>query len=344
MDVSPLLARRVTATLTFALALLAVACGGHPTTPTAAPPPASSTTSTSTTTTSIAALSWSVSGALTSLQTGTALRDVTVATPGPQAATTDVAGRYTLEGSNPTVTPYLLTFEHPGIVKREVFKTWQRAPQTLDATAIELRPPFSLEFYRQFVRGTKEDPSQPLRRWTVPPSIYLAATDGAGRPLPPSDVAMIRDTTRDAVRQLTGLTVAAFESGVEAREPKQDWIVIDIVRSDPEACGRSSVGLNPGHITFSYGLCRYAACGTATLIPETVAHEIGHAMGFYHHDAVGIMNPDRDRNCKNFRFSDQELFHAAIAYQRPPGNIEPDRDPRSAATTLAPLTIVDRPR
>src|SRR6185436_18116767 len=146
-------------------------------------------------------------------------------------------GRYTLGGANPTFTPYLVTFEHPAILTRAVYKTWERTAQTLDANAIELRAPFSADFFRQFVRGTLDHESQPLRRWTSAPQFYLHATNGADQPLAPSEITLIRDAVIDSVRQLTGFDVTVFEASPEARELRENWVTIDVVRSAETFCG-----------------------------------------------------------------------------------------------------------
>jgi hypothetical protein len=39
------------------------------------------------------------------------------------------------------------------------------------------------------------------------------------------------------------------------------------------------------------------------------------------------MNPTRFRACNNLSFSDDERLHARVAYSRPVGNADIDRDP-----------------
>ena len=78
-------------------------------------------------------------------------------------------------------------------------------------------------------------------------------------------------------------------------------------------CGRASVGANPGTIWLN-------ADSRACLDLEVYAHELGHALGFFHVDPRvypnAVMKPQGWRhNSGQYRFTGQEKYHARLAYE-----------------------------
>ena len=48
---------------------------------------------------------------------------------------------------------------------------------------------------------------------------------------------------------------------------------------------------------------------------ETFAHEVGHALGFYHVDGSAYPNSVMNTPAAASRFTDREVYHARLAYQ-----------------------------
>jgi hypothetical protein len=307
-----------------ALLIGAVSCGGGsspspsgpPTTP--APPPAAST--------------WSIGGRITDAVSGQGVAGATLSFTGASDVSTDGSGAWRLEGSGraPTATVLAVKIAAPGFYERDTRIQWRTGGRSdADLSLLPDRPPFSLEFFRALARNSLESETlEPIRRWTSNPNFYLNAVNPKNQQrLPDSEIGAIERAVRDAVPQLTGgrLTVGQFEVGETPGTRRPGYIDIELVY-DPLAdyCARSFVGANPGRITLNYERCVVSWC-REPISTNVVAHEVGHAMGFWH-TPDGVMFAFMN-DCTSTTFTEMERMHAALAYQRPSGNRDIDHDP-----------------
>jgi hypothetical protein len=258
---------------------------------------------------------------------------------GSQTAGTDASGSFAF--SEVTNGSRRLSVTGSTIVPRSLVVA-VGASSNLALDAISLNG-FDLDFYRQFVRNGLDSPDalEPLRRWTVNPHIYLKTVDEAGTPIHGPTLDMVEATALEIIPTWTGNrhVVAAIERGTGTRVGMAGWITITWPATvvNPNQCGRATVTAGYVELEAHNPRCKVWPWMTSASL---VRHELGHAMGFWHTDAPGDVMSATTWVSSNQQPSARERAHAAIAYARPVGNIDPDTDP-SGTVALAPSRIVE---
>lgn len=225
--------------------------------------------------------------------------------------------------------PAQVTIAQAGYVTRQ---TWASSAEP----RIDLFPEagFDLAFYRQFARNGLDGSIQPLRVLAQSPSIYLQT---AG--LSAANVAVLEAAAREAVSAFSGgrLQVVAWETGAEARAPRAGWITTDVLNDSARPCGQATVGQAFNRIWLNID-ARCHRRGFA-VYPNGFAHEIGHALGFWHVTPTNaIMNAGAPLEGP---ITALERHHGALAYTRQAGNIDVDSDSRTPSTFQDARIIVD---
>ena len=281
-------------------------------------------------------------------------------------ATTDATGSFQINSSNNAADPPLnVSILADGYLARET--GLQPGTQGVVADIIKLSPPFSLNYYRKLVRpasdGSDQKPGFALGGWRAASmNVYIRTNliDPTDRTRPPLDtgvavsqeaINLVLKGLEKTITEIAGGTVkiGLVESGPEAaHESQPGWLAIDFFDAlnhpQPDYVGIAGTGTN-GSALVRLGLgissvspipgyIHVSSCGPLPLpqgLHQGLAmHELGHVFGLLHAemDSPNVMlRAGATMPCADVHFSPAERLHGRIAFSRPRGNEDPDRDP-----------------
>jgi hypothetical protein len=282
-----------------------------------------------------------MTGQVTSTISGQPIPDATVEMSGFSSVSTDGEGRFTLTATSAPTGSFAVKVSAAGYRTRQTSIAYPRSGNpVIDLTSTGA--PFREDFYNELARDTFERPEQrtQLWRWSTAPRVYLKTTDETGRPVPPEVVSLTVNSLMDGVRLFSaGAFSATVEQGLDARAQQPGWINVEFRQTIPQGdyCGiAASVGGNPNAIQLRLERC---GCGSIKVPGSVVYHEVGHVLGFFHvGDRNSVMHPFDSGECRQASLSALEQTHVGVAYARPRGNLDPDRDPPSFTLFVPPAT------
>jgi hypothetical protein len=282
-----------------------------------------------------------VRGRAVSVIDGAAEAGVSVQVGTGQSITTDSSGGFQADVSTPG--KYSAMVRGATIVERE---TTVDAPDG-NARLSLIPATFDIGAFNQLARTT----NQRLQRWTIKPALIVivpvmhysnSVDDGfvaTNDKMTDFEASSLASHLTEALALLSGGTYTAFESTILERPAAGD--LVSVKRPGKIVVGRYySMPTMDGTI----GLATWFEQSDGTVNGGVVFldepfdhndsrrrllryHELGHALGYRHVTSrTSIMNPVIGPEPTDF---DREA--AMIAYQRPPGNRSPDRDPDTAA-------------
>ncbi len=311
----------------FGTACLGIACGGSSSNPAAPETPRVLQGQT------VSAIDGSATGVVT-VQIGTHF-----------AVQTDNAGNFQVDVGSPGTYPAVVT--GASVVERH---TAVNGPST-ERTRIGIIPAsYDLQAFNEMFRSANNR----LQRWTTEPSLVIVAsvmkyTNGGeqysatSEQMTDDEVSALVSDLRNALALLTAGTFKTFANVTIERPTDGDQV--SVRRPGQIVIGRYT-GITTLAHTIGYGSWAEQPDGTVTGGSVWLdrdfdrddsrrsllrTHELGHALGYNHVTArTSIMNPAIGPEPSDF-----DRAGAAIAFQRPVGNVSPDTDPSVTARTFS---------
>lgn len=286
----------------------------------------------------------SLSGTVVAYGTTTPIAGATIRLGGV-ATVSNSTGQFTLGGvpdSGAAVASVVL----PGYLYRGVALTLAPNRVGVNLDIIRDAAPFSLDFYRQIARNGAESATLfPTARWTVNPNFYFQRlTVDTATAVPDDVIQSIEDNFTQSVPELSGgrLSVGTFTVGDGSMAAQDGWVIVTfytVITSG--SLGNATVGGNSGTMIVRYdpalvsnGSNNPYNCSTVTL--QVADNLIMYTMGFWH--TTNILGDEfSGPGCPGVGRPANTVYHTSVVYSRPPGNVDPDVDPVSAAQSRAPF-------
>jgi len=265
--------------------------------------------------------SWKVSGHVVASHNKLPVSGATLSLDGIPPAVSAGDGSFSLD--TPAGVSRPLTVAADGYQYRETFLSGGELRSDVDIDLIPSGGSFPFWLFRQMGRNGSEQPGnlQPLKRWTTNPNIHLENRwRDTGAPIPDDVLQYFVSEIQRVIPELSDGRVAAGRIEVNA----DPWdFVPDYISIHFDHSGNwGYVGANPGQVQFGTA----AKCTSIMII-----HELGHAMGYYHSSVQpSVMGGHVLASCNLEHLTPDEQLVARVLYSRPPGNVEPDRDPPAA--------------
>jgi hypothetical protein len=269
--------------------------------------------------------SWKVSGRLLASHNRQPVSGATLLLDGiaPEPSASD--GAFTLDTPEGAHRPLAIAAE--GYQYRETFLRGGEVRRDVDIDLIPTGGSFPFWLYRQMARNGHEQPTnlQPLQRWTTNPNIHLENRwRDTGAPIADDILLYFMSEIQRVIPELTDgrLSAGRIDVNSEVWNFVPDYISIHFDHSG----NWGYVGVNPGQVQFGTA----AKCTSIMII-----HELGHAMGYWHSSVQpSVMGGHVLGTCNLEHLTPDEQLVARVLYSRPPGNVEPDRDPPANVTYL----------
>ena len=258
--------------------------------------------------------------------------------------TSDASGRFTAEISGPGNYPTVVTGST--IVERHTVVT---GPTSTPARLSLVPASFDLRAFDEMFRTANAR----LQRWTTRPSLVVLASvmnyRGDANEYAATAEQMtdeeVNGLVTDLAEGLTLLTAGTYTSFTNVTiERPAAGVRASVARDGTIVVGRYA-GIVSTASTIGYG--RWAETNNGEVVAGAMfldrgfdrtderrrllrIHELGHALGLTHVESrISIMNPAIGPEPTQF-----DRQSAAIAFQRPPGNVAPDTDPGAVRSAI----------